>query len=207
MNEKIICAITDFIANRSSKTLDGNSKHKDLIREYKKGADDYEILKYGVAVIYYNFTKTAVLVVAAAVLGILPHALAFMLVFGSLRRFARGLHLKNNVLCTIIGFANYIAGIYAALNVTMGLVPSIVIYLACMLLNLIYTPSPTENKPIKKQDRLPLKIKTMLVMAALFVLLLVIGGNAFRNIIVIATTIETMYILPFTYKIFKEKRS
>lgn len=193
MNERAISAITDFIANRSEK-------------EHRSGTDDYEILKYGVAVIYYFATKTILLIVVSLLLGILLHTLVFMAVYGGLRRFARGLHFKSNAVCTAVGFANYIIGIFLAIHLEIGLLLSIVIFMLCLMLNCIFAPSPTENTPIKKKDKLPLKIKTIVLMTALFVVMLFIGENAFRNIILIATVTETVYILPVTYKIFRERR-
>ena len=209
MNEQAISAITDFMASRSEKA-------------YKKGTDDYEILRYGVAVLYYFVVKTLLLIVVSFFLGILSYALAFMAVFGGLRRFGKGLHFKSNAVCTAVGFANYIIGIFLAIYLKMGLLPTIIIYILCFVINCVYAPSPTENSPIKESDRLPLKIKTLVVMAVLFVIMLFVGERAganlgvnlgvnseasiYRNIILIATTTHTVYVLPLTYKIFGERR-
>ena len=193
MNEKIITQLTNFLARKSSRT-------------YTPGTDDYEILRYGIAVLYYAATKTILLIVVSIALNILPYTLAFMAVFGGLRMFARGLHLKSNLWCTIMGFVNYIAGIYIALHFSIGLRITIISFLVCFCLNAIYSPSPTENSPISPKNRLPLKIKTLFLMSGLFIIMMVIGDNAYRNIILIATILETLYVLPVTYKMFKEKR-
>jgi len=58
------------------------------------------------------------------------------------------------------------------------------------LLNAVYTPSPTENSPISDKEKLPLKIKTLVAMGGLFIVMLVIGDNTYRNIILIATVFE-----------------
>ena len=193
MNERAITAITNFMANRSND-------------EYVPGSDQYEILRYGIAVWYYFITKTALLVVVAWVLGILLYTLAFMAVFGVLRRYARGLHFKSNFVCTAVGFANYIVGIFLAIRLELGFVPTIAIFLLCFALNAIFAPSPTENSPIDQKDRLPLKIKTIIIMLILLVLIFLAGEGIYRNIILIATVTETVYVLPLTYKIFRERR-
>jgi len=194
MNEKIITLLTDFLARNSEK-------------EYRPGSDDYEILRYGLAVIYYTITKTILLLAVAVALNILPYTLAFMAVFGGLRMYARGLHLKSNFGCTVLGFANYMVGIYISIHFDIGLLLTVIIYLICVSLNAIYAPSPTENSPISESEKLPLKFKTIIIMGGLFIVMLVIGNNAYRNIILMATVIETLHILPITYKIFKEKRN
>ena len=193
MSEKIITLITDNLARKSKKN-------------YSPGTDDYTILLYGVTVLYYFTIKTILLLVLSVALNILPYTLAFMTVYGGLRHFARGLHLQSNAGCTIMGFVTYIAGIYISINLNIGLLAAGIIYTACICVNAIYAPSPTENSPIRKENRLPLKIKTLAVMGGLFLTMLVIGDNAYRNIILTATIIETLQILPIAYKIFKEKR-
>ena len=193
MNEKIIASITDFIAKKSTK-------------EYIKGTDSYEILKYGVAVLYYFATKTVLLIVVSIVLGILSYTLVFMIVLGGLRRYARGLHFKSNLMCTITGFLNYIVGIFLALNLEIRFWQSSVIFTACVVLNILYAPSSTENSPIKEKEKLSLKIKTLIVMVALFGTMLFIGEGVYRNIILFSTIIETVYVLPIAYRIFHERR-
>ena len=193
MNEKAITAIADFMAKRSKK-------------EYKQGTDDYEILRYGVAVLYYFVTKTALLIIVSLLLGILQYTLVFMIVFGVLRRYARGLHFKSNAVCAAVGFASYIVGIFMAIHLEIGLALSIAIYMACFALNCIYAPSPTANTPIEATGKMPLKIKTIITMIALFVVMVLIGESTFRNIILIAAITETIYILPIVYKIFREGR-
>ena len=193
MSERIITGIADSIARKSTKG-------------FKPGSDDYEILRYGIAAFYYFIIKTVVLIVVSIVLNILPYTLTFMAVFGGLRMFARGLHHKSNAWCTVMGFINYIVGISISLHFSIGMPITIIIYLACFCLNVVYAPSPTENSPISEKERQPLKIKTLFAMSGLFIVLLAIGDNSFRNIILIATVIETLYILPVTYKIFRERR-
>jgi len=194
MNEKIITIITDYMA-RNSKVKYGCS-----------GSDDYEILRYGIAVTYYFVIKTVLLIVVSIALNILPYTLTFMLIYGGLRIFARGLHHKSNALCTFMGFINYLVGIFVSINFNISLLITVIIFLACFLLNAIYAPSPTENSPISDREKLPLKIGTLITMGVLFVIMLVIGDNTYRNIILIATVFETLYILPVTYKIFRERR-
>ena len=193
MNERAITAITDFMAKRSTD-------------DFTPGSDKYEILKYGIAVWYYFITKTILLVVVAWALGILLYTLTFMAVFGILRRYARGLHFKSNFVCTAVGFANYIVGIFLAIRLGIGFIPTIGIYLLCFALNAIYAPSPTAISPIRRMDRPPLKIKTIVIMAVIFVLLLFLEDGVYRNIILIATITETVYVLPITYTIFRERR-
>ena len=193
MNEKIITRITNFLARNST-------------REYIPSSDDYEILRYGIAVLYYTITKTILLLIAAIALNMLLYVLVFMGVFGGLRIFAKGMHLKSNLGCTILGFANYIVGIYLALHLNIGNLITFSIFGACFLLNAIYAPSPTENSPIREKKITTLKIRTLIAMGCLCVIMLVIGDSVYRNIILIATVIETMHILPITYKIFRERR-
>jgi len=193
MNEKIITQITDYLV-RNIKMLHSHP-----------GSDDYKILRQGIAMFYYFAIKTVVLIAVSIALNILPYTLAFMLVYGGLRVFARGLHHKNNTINIIMSFTNYTIGIFISINFNINLLITVIIYLACFLLNAIYAPSPMENSPVSDKERLPLKLKTLVVMGGLFIVMLVIGDNTYRNIILIATVFETLYILPVTYKLFNKK--
>ena len=193
MNEKIITRITDLLARKSKS-------------EYIPGSDDYEILRYGLAVLYYTITKTILFLIAAIALNVLLYVLVFMAVFGGLRGFAKGLHLKSNLGCTILGFANYIVGIFLALNLNIGELIIFSIFGVCFLLNAIYAPSLTENSPISENQRTTLKIRTLIALTCLYMIMLVISDSVLRNIILIATVIETLHIIPITYKVFRERR-
>jgi len=194
MNEKIITKITNYIT-QNIKMLHS-----------RPGSDDYKLLRQGVAMFYYFTIKTIVFIAISIALNILPYTLVFMLVYGGLRIFAGGLHHKNNALYTIMSFINYAVGIFISIYFNINFLITVIIYLVCFLLNAIYAPSPTENSPISDKEKLPLKIKTLVAMGGLLIVMLVIGDNTYRNIILIATAFETLYILPVTYKIFGEQR-
>lgn len=75
-----------------------------------------------------------------------------------------------------------------------------------ILLNIKFAPSPSENEPIDDLQRPKLKIYTTLIMSFWFIVILFIGVSAYRNIILTAIILETIFILPITYKLANEKR-
>ena len=80
----------------------------------------------------------------------------------------------------------------------------IILFVPLIILISIYAPADTEKRPLKnKKKRIMYKILTIIVATIYITLSIIIKDNTLSNCFLVAIIIETIIILPLTYKIFK----
>lgn len=171
--------------------------------------EQYEILKYGTHSILLTIFKTLLLILLAFILHIVPYVLTISAVYGTLRLFSYGVHLKNTLACTAVSLIYYIGGVYISIYSKTPFIISILIIPICSVFFTLYAPSSYENTPIAKSKRKKLKLMSLFVLAVCFILsvwFFKIGNTLYSNLINSAVICQTINILPITYKIFREER-
>lgn len=166
--------------------------------------EEYEIMRFGLAVIYINLSKTLILVLCVLLLGIFKETAILFCSFAAVRSMGFGFHSDNSVKCTIIGIIEFIGSVYIAI-----LFPPInapicgLIFLLCFIIFLIYAPVETKKRPISKNYKINFKVATIVITVVMFIISLLVGSNIYRNLITMGVVLESISVLPPMEKILK----
>ncbi|ABK61931.1 MULTISPECIES: accessory gene regulator B family protein [Clostridium] len=172
-----------------------------------KTEEDLEIIKYGVELLFMNFTKLPLILIVGYMLNIFKMTVCAMIIFSVIRRFAAGIHARKSYTCLASTMLVIYGSIYLSLNFKLSNILKIIIFCICFIIYLKYSPADTEEKPyLNKNLRKKLKVKSIAVIILYFLLSLVFNKNMFiSNILIHFIWIEGILILPLTYKIFNRR--
>ena len=168
-------------------------------------SDDLERLNLGVTVVLINIFKMLLVCVAASFFGILKETILLIIVFGSVRVNAVGIHLKSSFLCTVACLIVYLGDVYLALNYSLNNKVAFFISIFLVVLLYKYSPADTENRPILgREHRRKLKIRTVKIAILILIMNLLIGNELIFNLTMYAFLTEVICISPFTYKLLNK---
>lgn len=175
-----------------------------FLKHYNNYSEREELLAhYGLETIYIMITKTIFITIISLLIGITKEMYIFMLFYGMLRIPAAGIHMKKSIYCTIlstlflIGFP--LLAIYTKINFGIKLIIA-GIGIICFTL---YSPADTHRKPlINSTRRRNLKIESLIVLFIYIILTITTNNSFISNTIIYSIILETILILPVTYKIF-----
>lgn len=172
-----------------------------------KTEEDLEIIKYGIELLFMNFTKLPILLIVGYMLNIFKFTVCAMIVFALIRRFAAGIHARKSYTCLASTMLVIYGAVYLSLNFKLSIILKVVIFCISFIIYLKYSPADTEEKPyLNENSRKKLKIKSIVVITLYFLLSLVFNKNIFiSNILIHYIWIEGILILPLTYKIFNRR--
>lgn len=166
--------------------------------------EEREILRYGLAVIYINLSKTAILILLAALMGILKETAALFCVYAAVRSAGFGFHSDNSIKCTIIGVAEFIFATVAAITLKPIQIPvCVTMFLLCIVVFAVYAPAETEKRPISAGHKKIFKTAVIAITAIMLALSLMAGNSVYRNLITFGVCLEALSILPVMKKILK----
>ncbi|MBR4178448.1 MAG: accessory gene regulator B family protein [Bacilli bacterium] len=176
------------------------------IKKYYK-YDDTKLLeiRYGLESLYLSILKFIIIFIISFFINTTKELCLFFLTYGILRAFAFGVHAKKSIHCWIIsilsfGLIPYLIKVYN-INFYIIMATSII----CLLLIIIYSPADTEKRPlINKKKRLIFKILSIIVTAT-YIILIIIMKDYYKNILFYSILLETIFILPITYKLLGVK--
>ena len=164
---------------------------------------EFEKLSIGLTLILFNVFEIFLVVLLAFLLGILKESLVFTLTFMIIRTFAAGVHCKTGHQCIITTLTFYLGSALLSKYYPINSQYAFIVGLAGSILLYKYAPADTENHPILgKEYRKKLKMKTMLSVALILVINLIINSTLLFNCAMYAIILESISVLPITYKIF-----
>lgn len=164
-----------------------------------------EIIRYGIKVLMINLYKFPIIFGTAYILGILKYAVISYICFGVLRTFAGGIHAERGITCIVSSMIAIYSPVF--LSPYMNRNQNIILSAFTFIVIVLYAPSDTKKKPIKSYKRKSdLKADSILIVVTIF------AASAFlpedtANIMIISMFIESLLVLPATYKIFGKERS
>lgn len=165
--------------------------------------DDLEKISYGIKVIVSNFFKLVILFFTAHFLGILNYTILAIVSFAILRTFACGVHANSTIQCIIFNYLFFLGNVFLSINYPLSNNGIIVIFVASFILLCLYAPADTAERPlINKNLRRFLKIFSIIVASALFVISLLINNSIYKSIIIYSIFEEAIAITPFLYNFF-----
>lgn len=177
---------------------------KTLAEKSNITGEDYEVMRYGLAVIYINLSKTVILLICALLLGVLKETTVLFCSYAAIRSAGFGYHSDNSVKCTIICVGEFITAVLAAIYlVSFKVYVCIALFLLCEVVFLLYAPAETEKRPISDKRKKTFKIAAMVITACMLILSLTLKNNVYRNLITFGVCLEAINVLPIMKKILK----
>jgi len=176
------------------------------IKKYYPNYNDDKLaeIKYGLESIYLSISKAIVLFALTILLGIFKEMIIILLLYNLLRAFAYGLHATKSWICLVSSLIIFIGMPLLALNVVFPLFIKLIIISFCIISFFLYAPADTKKHPIiKRKKRIICKYITIFIALIYSFICLYTKNNFLSNSLLIALTIEAIFILPLTYKIFK----
>ncbi len=183
-----------------------NSLMRSISKYCNYDKEKLAIIKYGLASLYLHFTKMIVIFLISYLMGNFRTLLILMGFYSILRLTGYGVHAKKSIHC-------WIASLITFLIIPMLCEKTIITYEIKILLSIIsiillsmYAPADTEKRPlINKKRRTVFKIITIIIGIIYTVTLLTLNNNVISNCLLYALILETIVVLPITYKIFGVK--
>lgn len=170
---------------------------EEILKGQSLSSEDTEKAKYGFKVLYINLTKTIIMVIAAALLGILKEVCILFSAYLVMRLFGFGSHSSSSIKCTIVGLVEFIGFTYLAIKIQPFTIPvCIALSAACLIIFFIWAPVETAKRPISDKRKRIFKIETMVLSVILFVTAVLIGNNVYRNLIITGVALESFIMLP-----------
>lgn len=174
-------------------------------KQYPTYSDDkLDEIMYGVEGIYLTITKTIIIFLIAAVLGIFKELVLLLLTFNFIRLFAFGMHADKSWICLLFSSSLFIGSTYLCKYLTLTPEVLYLLYIIAFIIIAIHSPADTVKRPlIKKKKRIRFKILSLLVTITYFIISVLINDSLITNALIFGLLIECILILPLTYKIFK----
>ena len=181
---------------------------KKLEKTIKKSNEDIDEIKleeimYGLESVYLTIEKIILIIIISIILNIFKEVMIFMLIYNVIRFTGFGAHAKNSITCLIISTITFILIPIIAIHIQIPNYIKIIIGIICLILFLIYAPADTEKRPIiSKKRRLFYKICTTLIGVLYIALSVYIKNNFMSNVLIFSLILQSIMILPITYKLF-----
>ena len=166
----------------------------------------FKKLKYGLEILFINFSKIIFFIFIALILGILKSSLIIILSFAFIRFYAFGFHAKTNLGCLLLTTIIFIIGSFIPeiLTITNSII-SIMFILSIILLYL-YSPADSEARPlIGKELRKILKFKSIKAEIILLIISLLIKSHNIKFFIAYGILVESISTTPILYKVFNRR--
>lgn len=173
-----------------------NSNQKEMSDEEK------EKLSYGLEGLYINVTKLFLLNLIAFFLGIWTTFVISLILFNVLRFFGFGVHANDSKTCIVTSFI-LLVGIPFILDKIV--LPSYIIYILCIssvILFGIYAPADTVKRPLTNAKKRLIRKIIATILAIAYSVIIILFPTV-RIFFLSALMIETIMILPITYRVLK----
>jgi len=172
----------------------------------KKEGLELAKMKLGLEIFFINLSKLIIVFLIANHFNLLKEALFMILVFGSIKNTAFGLHAKSSMVCTLITSMMFVAGPYVSYHINLDNYAVLVVFIIMTFCFYKYAPADTENHPILGAKlRLKLRNKTVLKSLFFMVITLIVKIQVVKAMIVLAIGFNVANILPITYKILNRR--
>lgn len=159
-------------------------------------------INYGIAVFITNSYKLLFIFFLAILLNIFKDFLIAFISFGALRTFASGVHAKGEWTCLPASALFFFGIVYSGMVIDLNIYAVSIIFALCFAAVLRYAPADTEERPIASRKlRKKLKVLSCFAVVALYLASAYNLGTSISSIIAFSVLVETLLILPVTYKL------
>lgn len=171
-----------------------------------KDFDDVKLkeIKYGIESLYLAVSKTIVIFSLALLLGLFKSLLHLMIAYTLLRLNGFGLHAKKSWQCWAGSIFLFLPIAYLCSTIYIEKEIQLILSSFCLVLIGKYAPADTEKRPLINMSKRRLhKILCVITTLMYIIVIAILKNNYYCNILFSAIVIQTMLVLPISYKIFK----
>lgn len=166
--------------------------------------DDENILRYGIQIYYFTFSKLIIILGIAILLNVFWEVGIVTLLIGGLKKYAFGFHAETFWTCIFISLVNFFGIVYLA-KLSFNPYMKVLLALTALVLFYIYAPADTEERPlVNSEKRKKMKIKTMIIAVLYFVLSLFVKEHL-SNMIILSLMFVGFNTCPIPYILFKKE--
>lgn len=164
-------------------------------------------IKYGIESLYLTITKTIIIFIISFILNITKELMLLFVFYSLIRLTGFGVHAKKSWHCWVTSLITFILIPLLIKYVTLNKEFLIISYTIFTLLLLEYAPADTEKRPlINKKRRIIYKVLTILLVISYLIYSLIQKDNiTIINTLYFSILLETLLVLPCTYKLFGVK--
>lgn len=164
-------------------------------------------IKYGIESLYLTITKTIIIFIISFILNITKELMLLFVFYSLIRLTGFGVHAKKSWHCWVTSLITFILIPLLIKYVTLNKEFIIISYIIFTLLLLEYAPADTEKRPlINKKRRIIYKVLTILLVISYLIYSLIQKDNiTIINTLYFSILLETLLVLPCTYKLFGVK--
>lgn len=160
-------------------------------------------IKYGVESFYLTITKTVVIFSIAYVLNLFKTLMLLMCFYTILRLNGFGLHAKKSWQCWLGSTIIFLLIPFLCTTINIDNYIQILVSFLCLIFIAKYAPADTEKRPIiSSKKRLIHKVLCLIIVLIYIFLIFFLQNNYLCNIIFFSVILETIMILPISYKMF-----
>lgn len=192
----ILSKMTDSVTNKIYQVL---SKGQDLTR-----LEDIK-LEFGIRIWMTNLSKLILFLPLALVFNTVLESIIAISGFMFLRKHAFGIHASSAISCFILTSASMILGVWVLKVISVD--PLILMIISLMTLICIFKYAPQETKKTKMYlDKSYLRNKYLATLKVLVIIMgcMLFGFNGFSKYLIYGVFVETISVLPITYKLLKK---
>lgn len=164
-------------------------------------------IKYGIESLYLTITKTIIIFIISFILNITKELMLLFVFYSLIRLTGFGIHAKKSWHCWVTSLITFVLIPLLIKYVTLNKEFIIISYTIFTLLLLEYAPADTEKRPlINKKRRIIHKVLTILLVISYLIYSLIQKDNiTIINTLYFSILLETLLVLPCTYKLFGVK--
>ena len=174
-----------------------------ITKYYNYDKEKLEIIRYGLASLYLNITKTIVIFMISYLLGNLKTLLILMVLYSILRLTVFGVHAKKSIDCWIGSSIIFLVIPILCEILYIDIKVKLVLAITSIILITFFAPADTKKRPlINKKRRTTFKIISIINATLYTTMFFFVRNNTISNCILFSLLIAVFVILPITYKIF-----
>ena len=175
-----------------------------IIKQYPNYSnDEIDEIMYGIEGLYLTITKTIIIFTVSFILGVTKNLLFLLLSFNIIRLFAFGIHANSSISCLIFSSFVFLSFSIICKYVNLDYKYIIPIYLIILIIIFKFAPADTVKRPlINKKRRNTWKSLSIITVLLYFIITLICKNNNITNYLLFGLIIESILIMPITYKIF-----
>lgn len=161
--------------------------------------EEREAVEYGIRIVILAFCKFWLFVFLGSILGYGKEVIVALIVFGSIRRFAGGIHMSSSFKCTLA------MGCMLSVCIWMSNYPKadekvLFFFWITTLASAAYFAPADFTKNKGAMVRWKQKVKAICIINMWYIAALMICKTAMRNVIIAAAVIEAISLIPYEGK-------
>ena len=162
-----------------------------------------EELRYGLEGIYLTFGKFLIIFPLAFLLGVFKEFILTLIFFNIIRYPAFGMHANKSSTCLFSSIFILVGIPLLMSRITITLPIKIAICIITFICFILYAPADTEKRPLtNKKKRILRKIATCVIANIYSAIIIIFNNNEISIYLLSGMIIETILILPITYRIY-----